>query len=258
MGPLGGRAVELGDAVRAAARIEVARRGGHDVVVDCRSDPPISIRPTPDRVLIVGCAAAPVGGDEMSLDVVVGPGAQVQMGTAAATMIWPGRGGEVSRQITRLVIADGAGVEWLPEPQVPVAGCRHESRIEVELAATASLVLVEEVALGRSGEQPGRVSTVVRVCRDGRPLIHHGEELGPGVPGWGSAVHVGDLRHVITAVVVGREIGDPRCEVGDDASAALLPVAPDAALLLAAAVDRPTAWTTARRVAHDRACLGLP
>lgn len=235
--------------MKAAAWLVVERRHGRDVVVECRSDPPISIRPTPDRVLMVGSAAAPVGGDEMVLDVVVGPGAQLRMGTAAATMIWPGRDGQPSRQTTRLEVSADAGLDWRPEPQVPVAGCRHESRIEVELATTASLVLVEEVALGRSGEQPGRVSTVVRVRRDGRPLIHHGEQLGPEVPGWGSAVHVGELRHVITAVVVGCEVGDPRCEVGDHASAAWLPVAPDAALLLATAIDRPTAWAILERIA---------
>ena len=58
--------------VRASARVEVARRDGRDVLVDVRSEPPLAVRVAGDRVLLVGAAAAPVGGDELTLDVVVG------------------------------------------------------------------------------------------------------------------------------------------------------------------------------------------
>ncbi len=75
--------------MRAAARVEVARRDGRDVLVDVRSEPPLALRRVGDRVLLVGSAAAPVGGDELALDVVVGPGARLSLGSVAATMAWP-------------------------------------------------------------------------------------------------------------------------------------------------------------------------
>ena len=59
-------------------------------MVDARSEPPLAVRQTADRILLVGSAAAPVGGDEIEIDVVVGPGACAAIGSVAATSIFPG------------------------------------------------------------------------------------------------------------------------------------------------------------------------
>lgn len=239
--------------MRAAARVEVARRAGRDVLVDARSEPPLVVRQTRDRIVIVGGAAGPVGGDDLSVDVVVGAGARAVLGTVAAGVVWPASpcsGDRRSTATTRVTVADGGHITWHPEPTVPVAGSLHLARTVVELTGSATASIIEEVSLGRTGEPPGRVDLELRVERDGRPLVHHTECLGPGVPGWGSVVGVGRARHLYAAVVVGPPAGRPSAGVGpadglaDGVAVAVLPVAPDVVVTLAVAPDRPTALRT--------------
>jgi urease accessory protein len=227
--------------VKAAARVEVARRDGRDVLVDARSEPPLAIRATPDRVLLVGSAAAPVGGDELALDVVVGPGATLALGTAAATLAWPGPTGRPSSQTVHADVGPGGVLRWEPEPLVAVAGCRHRSTTTVALAIDAVAWIVDEVALGRTGEPPGHVTLTWRIERAGRVLLHHEERLGPDVPGWGSAVTAGQHRHLLAAIAVGRPAPAAVPLVTDDVAAAVLTVDADAWVVLAAAVSRPVA-----------------
>jgi urease accessory protein len=230
-----------GTDVRAAARIEVARRDGRDVLVDVRSEPPLAVRATAERVLLVGSAAGPVGGDELAVDIVVGPGATLALGTAAATLAWPGPSGRPSTQAVHADIAEGAVLRWEPEPLIAVAGCRHHSTTTVRLAAGAVVWLLEEVALGRTGEPSGCVTLTWRVERAGRVLLHHTEQLGPDVPGWGSAVSAGGHRHLLAAITVGRPAPETPPAVTADVAAAVLAVAPDAWVVLVAGSSRPVA-----------------
>lgn len=239
--------------MRATARVEIAHRAGRDVVVDARSEPPYAVRTTRDRVLLVGSAAAPVGGDELVLDVLIGPGATGVIGTAAATVVWPGEVGRDawSSSIARLRVGDGGHLDWGPEPVVSVVGSRHRASTWVDLVGSATATIVDEVSLGRTGEPPGRLDVELRVARDGLPLVHHLERLGPDVPGWSSVVHLGAARHLLTAVHVGPPAPAPQARVGsadglpDGAACAVLPVAADTTVILTVAPDRPTAHRAA-------------
>lgn len=253
--------------MRASAHLEVARRAGADVLVEARSEPPFAVRATPDRILVVGSSAAPVGGDDLRLDVLVGPNARALIGTAAATVVWPGptdgpdgpdgTGRARSPWSTisnRLVVGPRGHLDWAPEPMVSVIGSRHRTSTTVMLDGSATARIVEEVSLGRSGELSGRLDLELRVERDGAPLVHHTERLGPDVPGWGSVVHVGAARHVLTMVEVGVAPGPVGVAVGahdglpDGTAVARLLVAPDVVVTLAIGPDRPT---TLRSVCRD-------
>ena len=224
--------------MRAAARVEVARRDGRDVLVDVRSEPPLTVRQAGDRVLLVGSAAAPVGGDELAFDVVVGAGARLVLGSVAATMAWPSPRGDVSSQRVRAMVDAGGHLSWVPEPLVLVAGCRHTTTTSVDLAAGATAWIVEEVSLGRSGQVSGSLTMTWRVEREGRPLVHHAEQLGPEAPGWGSAVTTASHRHVLAVIAVGSPCPAIAPVVTADAAVAFLPVADDAWVVLAAGADR--------------------
>ena len=77
-----------------------------------------------------------------------------------------------------------------------------------------------------------------RVERDGRPLVHHAEQLGPDAPGWGSAVTTGAHRHVLAAIAVGPPCPVVAPIVSADAAVAVLRIADDAWVVLATGVDR--------------------
>lgn len=170
--------------MRARACLEVSLdERGHSVIRRLRSAAPLAL--VPDRgaaegavVRLVGSAAGPLGGDDLELTVVVGPGARLALSGVAATVALPGQRREPSRFAARLEIADGATVAYLPEPTVITSRARHETLLEIRLAGRARLVCRETLVLGRAGERPGRLSTTTHLLRDGRPLLRQHLEIG--------------------------------------------------------------------------------
>jgi urease accessory protein len=221
-------------------------------MVDARSEPPLAVRRTADRILLVGSAAAPVGGDQIDIDIVVGPGATAAIGSVAATSIFPGPAGDRSHLSTNVALGCDARLTWWPEPMVSIADSDHRSSTRVHLAPSAALTLVEEVSLGRSCQPSGTLELDLRVERDGIVLVHHCERFGPCEPGAGSAVGVGGARHVVSGVVVGAEVGPAVTSLDADGSGAWLPVTDDAAMILVVAADRPAAM---RVLGKLRPCL---
>jgi urease accessory protein len=240
--------------MRASARLEVARRDGRDVLIDARSQPPFAIRRAGDRILLVGSAAAPVGGDELEIEVVIGQDASATIGTVAATSIWPGPGGGRSLIDTRVSVAVGGQLVWWPEPLVSIVDSDHRSSTRVRLEPSGRCTIIDEVSLGRSGQESGTLELEIRVEQRGLPIVHHTERFGPFEPGAGSAAGVSAARHVISGVVVGPEAGDPVTVVGPfgGAHGAWLPVSAEAAMVLVVAPDRPAAVQLLGRL---RPCL---
>lgn len=218
-------------------------------IVDVRTEPPVVARHAGGRVLLGASAAGPLGGDHFTLDLDIEPGAAADVGTVGATMILPSRAPARSSTTTSISIGADASLRWYPEPTISVAGSTHESLLHVRLASTATCRLVDELALGRSGERAGVFASTVRVERGGAPLVHHAETFGPGRPGGGSLAAAPESGHVITSVVVGPEASPrPAADVGANHWAAILPLGADAHLTVVIAVDRPTALALFRQL----------
>lgn len=226
--------------MRASATIAVARCGDRDIVVDQRSAAPLSVRQCGRRILLASSAATPVGGDELALAIDVGPGARAGVGSVAASIVWPGVEGVASSMTTECAVGRGAHLDLWFEPTISVAGSHHRTATTVRLDGDATCRVVEEVVLGRRDEVSGRLGLSLRVERDGRPLVHHDEAFGPDVAGARSSVSVGAARHVVSAVLVGIDVGPARVCVEADRAAAWLPVAADAAMVMAVGHDRPS------------------
>ncbi len=181
----------------------------------------------------------PVGGDELDLSITVDEGARASIGSVAATVVWPGAGGERSAMSTIATVAAGGRLDLWLEPTVSVAGSWHRAVNAVRLTGSATCRVVEEVVLGRTGECAGRLDLALRVERDGRALVHHDESFGAGVAGAWSAVSVGRARHVLSAVLVGVDAGRSRVRVENGRAMAWLPVDDDAVVIMAVGPDRP-------------------
>lgn len=153
--------------------------GGRTRIVELAASAPLGAKVTgPSEVHLIGTAAAPLDGDVVTIDVEVGDGSELTIGTVAATMAWPARGDvSPSVMIVRAKVGAGAALHWLPEQLVPVRGCRHVLRCDVQLAADARLVWREEVVLGRAGEGPGQLDAELRVTRAGAPVLHQQLQL---------------------------------------------------------------------------------
>jgi urease accessory protein len=260
-GPSSSRAGGLGrNRIQASASIvAVAGADGVTRLPVLSSQVPLVLRRTPDAVYVVGGAAGPIGGDELALRISVGAGAFLRVRTAAASIALPGPDGLESALRVTVDVAAGARLEYLPEPVVVSAGARHATIIRVTLAEGASLLLRDEVLLGRHGEAGGASRTELRVSYAGRPLLRQSlavsgtdtADLGPAV----LAGHrgVGTLLHVDPALDArAADAGNPSAVVADPTTVggvaavagqptvAVMPLAGPAVLVTALASDAVT------------------
>lgn len=137
------------------------------------SQVPLVLRRAPDAVYLVGGAAGPLGGDDLSLEIDVEDGATLRVRSAAATVVLPGRDGAESVLRLRAKIGAGARLEYLPEPVVVAGGARHRVEAAVSLAADAGLLFRDEIVLGRHGERGGSCVSRLRVDLGATPLVRH-------------------------------------------------------------------------------------
>jgi urease accessory protein len=165
-----------------AGRLElrVERRGPGSAVVRAAGHIPYAPRTVPagprwTRVLLVQTIAGPLAGDSVVVDVEVGPGAALELGTNAATLAYPAA--TPARQILRVRLDEGSRFVWAPAQLIVAAGCNLETVIELELAASAAALTRELVVLGRHGETAGRYTSRLRCEHDGGPLLHDGVEI---------------------------------------------------------------------------------
>lgn len=220
---------------RASVRAEADGDGGTRLV-GLRSEAPVVLRATAHAVYLVGGAGGPLGGDDLTLEIDVGPGAELTVRTAAAAVALPGP--TPSQVRVRARVACGGRLRWRPEPTVAARGCRHVVDAMVVLEDGAGLVWREEVVLGRWAEPAGSVVTRMAVDLGGAPLLRHELALGPAHPGSGSPAVAGEARAAGSMVVVEpawRLAPPPPSVLG--ATAAALPLAGPGLHIVALAPD---------------------
>ncbi|BBY77164.1 urease accessory protein [Mycolicibacterium parafortuitum] len=134
-----------------------------------------------DTVHLVSSVATPLGGDTISIRVVVEPGARLRVRSVAATLALPGRATAESHADWVLEVAGELDLD--PEPTIVAAASRHFAATRVRLGADGALRLRERVQIGRTGETQGFWSGSLHADVDGAPLLRHRVELGEGTPG---------------------------------------------------------------------------
>lgn len=228
--------------MRARARLVVERdRHGRSVVRELRSQPPLCLMPQRGAVgaaadvltvHLLSSATTPLGGDDVTLDVVAGPGTAVVLTGVAATLALPGPAGR-SRSAVRLDVAEGASVQYLPEPTVVTRRAAHDATLDARLAPGARLRCREVLVAGRAGEPCGSFRGRVRIADAAGPLLVHELELGdPALRE--SAAYLAGRRVLCTEVLVWGE--DPaEAECGEWWS--LVPLARRGALATAVGPD---------------------
>ncbi len=164
-----------GYVARAAVTAE-CDASGRTRLTRMRSDGPLAVReaasgPGGATVYLVGAAAGPLGGDELRLDLEVGPGARLTVRSVATTIALPGTG--ESRFIVAASVGTAGHLDFAPEPTVAAAGCHHRAASRVDLAEGASLRWFEELVLGRHGERGGRHASRLDVMYAGAALLRH-------------------------------------------------------------------------------------
>ncbi|WP_127503154.1 urease accessory protein UreD [Actinoplanes solisilvae] len=240
--------------MRARSRV-VAESDGHGGtrLTELRSESPLLLRRTGARTVhLVGGGAGPLRGDDLRLEIEVGPGATLEIRSVAAQLALPGRAHlPPSRLEIHATVAGGASLRWLPEPLIAAAGCDHLTVTRVEVAEGGSLLWRDDLVCGRHDEDSGTVRTDTTIRYAGSTLYRHELSAGPAAPGWSGPAVLGEGRAIGTVVAVPASLLPPA--TSGPADFAIMPLAGPGALATAVAADlRPV------RAALDPICDRQP
>jgi len=130
---------------------------------------------------LVGTAAGPLAGDDLSLELRLRPGARAVLRATGASLA-QGRGGCGAASLSVYAeLAEGAALVADPGALIVCAGSQVDVRLELVLSADAAVQWQELIVLGRTGEGPGRATVRWDVTRAGRPVLRQFVELDPGL-----------------------------------------------------------------------------
>lgn len=195
---------------------------------------------------LVGSGASPVGEDHIRVRVDVGPGVSVSVRSVAATVVYAARGSG-TRWDTDIHVAEGAVLDWRPEPVILTERARHESSTTVHAAAGADVTLDEVLVLGRAGEAAGTLRSTLSVRVEDAPVLL--TSVDTSLPAWsgpggvdGAAVIASRLRLIH---------GDTPKADADHRGAAVLQPAPGCRLAVATASDVAEIHTSLNAVLPD-------
>ncbi|ABD06507.1 Urease accessory protein UreD [Rhodopseudomonas palustris HaA2] len=147
-------AVFAGNRAQGAVRFDVRAVDGVTRRGQLHESGSLRVRfPSPEQqglsAVLVNTAGGIAGGDRFGVDIAVGESARLTLTTAAAEKIYRSHGPAAQLDIA-LQVAEGGHLAWLPQETILFDQARVERRIDIDLAAGASLLLCESVIFGRS------------------------------------------------------------------------------------------------------------
>lgn len=181
---------------------------------------------------LVGSGASPVGEDHIRVRVDVGPGIAAAVRSVAATVVYAARGAG-TRWDTDLHVADGASVDWRPEPVILTERARHTTTTTVHASAGADVCLDEVLVLGRAGEPTGTLCSTLVVRVDDAPVLV--TSIDTSLPGWSGPAGVDGASVIAHRLHLG--LGEVSGVASPPGGAALLQPAPGCRLAVATAAD---------------------
>jgi urease accessory protein len=126
------------------------------------------------EAVVINTAGGMAGGDNFSIKISLGAGANLLAGTAAAEKIYRSTGPDTTVALAIDAASDSSCL-WLPQETILFNRARLSRRIDIDLASNAALVMAEAVVFGRSAMnetvQAGRLVDRWRVRRNGRLIF---------------------------------------------------------------------------------------
>ncbi|MGA3120833.1 MAG: urease accessory protein UreD [Polyangiaceae bacterium] len=195
--------------------ITFRRRGDRTVLARAFATSPLRIL-TPRNhghaawVFLSSFGGGLVDGDAVDLILEAEPHSSGLVCTQASTKVY--RSPRGCSQRLEAHVAEGATMAILPDPVVPFAGARYTQRIDVSLAANASLLLFDATSCGRAarGErwQFARLESRTEIMRADQPIFADATLLDPA---HGSiAERMGPYEWVASLVAIGPRFADVR------------------------------------------------
>jgi urease accessory protein UreH len=165
-----------------AESLAVAAAGGRLAELACR--PPLTVRQVasadPDvcALCLVGTAAGPLAGDDLTLRLDVLPGARATLQATGAAIAQGCPGGAAASLRIRAALAAGSSLRADPGPLIVRAGGRIAARLGIDLGAGAQvewheLIVLDTSRAGASGRPAVSPAATLSwdVTREGAPLL---------------------------------------------------------------------------------------
>ena len=122
--------------------------------------------------VLVNTAGGITGGDRFGLSAGIGTGAHLVLTTQAAERAYRAQPGETGTLTTRISVARGGCLHWLPQETILFDGAAYSRALRIDLETDASLLLVEPLVFGRAamGEEVRNAAFHDRIdiLQDGR------------------------------------------------------------------------------------------
>jgi urease accessory protein len=135
---------------------------------------------SPCEAAIVNTGGGVAGGDSYSISLALSEGAEVEATTPSAERIYRSDG-LAACVTTRLALAPGARLFWLPQETLMFDGARLERRLEIDASREAEFLIAETLVFGRLAMGESRIDATLRdswrVRRDGRLVFADGTRL---------------------------------------------------------------------------------
>jgi len=199
-------------------RVAVRMRDGVTALDRLRQEGCLKARfPRPQRggwmeIVTLNSSGGVAGGDVLASMIEAGPDTRTTVCGQAAERFYRVLPGATARVGTRIAVAEGAAVEWLPQETILFDGSALDRRLSIELAQGARFLGVETLVFGRRsmGEtlRAARLRDVIHVERAGQVALHDAIRLD------------GDMQAMLDRPAIGH---------GARAAATLIYAAPDAA-----------------------------
>jgi len=172
-------AVFAGNRARGSVSFDVRAQDGITRRGEVHESGSLRVRfPSPEGTglsgVFVNTAGGVAGGDRFDIDIAAGEGTRLTLTTAAAEKVYRADSTPAQFNIA-LKVATSAHLAWLPQETILFDRARIARRIDIDLAAGASLLLCEIVVFGRAamGEsmREGQFVDRWRVRRGGRLIF---------------------------------------------------------------------------------------
>ncbi len=137
-------------------------------------------RPHPEAVM-VNTAGGITGGDRFNVSATALERGKITVTTQAAERAYRAQPGETGRMETRLEVASGAELNWLPQETILFDGCRFSRSLRVDMAIDARFLMVEPVVFGRMAMREelrnANFRDRVEIHRAGEMIYYDGVDL---------------------------------------------------------------------------------
>ncbi|MBD8043243.1 urease accessory protein UreD [Arthrobacter sp. Sa2BUA2] len=128
------------------------------------------------RVALIGIHMMLLGGDDVRIEVTVGPGVTLELIEPAGMVAYDAEG-VASRWSLDAVLGEGSTLVWDGAPFVVAGGSNVLRETRVRLDAGARVLLRETLVLGRSGEAGGALRSVTRLAGPSGDFLYEDLDL---------------------------------------------------------------------------------